>query len=277
MQRTLEINGEKYVKQGADFEAQKKSVFQFLGSEMQEALQNAEAIIAGGSVLSQFTHSEVNDVDVYFRTREQMVEAFIALTKDWTSVYLGHSERSITLKDRQTQINVQFIYFDFFDNAEAVFEVFDFTVCMAAVELRQNGQHELVLHPSFLGDVASRTLHFNNKTKYPYTSLIRTKKYADKGYKIGRGHLLAIAAACANKKITTWEEAKSQLGGVYGYEVDLQIDANEEFTQDKLHEVLTKIRDVSYVWNGGDYEQIYKELTGIDYNDWDARNEKDLL
>lgn len=277
MQRTLEINGEKYVKQGADFQRQIENTVGLLGVEMHDALVEAKAILAGGAVLSNFTHEEVNDVDVYFRSKESMTEAFIRVTKDWDTVYLGHTDKSITLKDRETEAVVQFIYFEYFENAEAVFEAFDFTVCMAAVEMHGENNYELVMHPQFLSDVASRTLHFNNGTRFPYTSLVRTRKYAEKGFKLGKGNLLAIGAACATKPITSWDDAREQLGGVYGYQISLQIDEQQEFTQQALHNVLTAIRENSYSWEPKNYEDIYKELTGIDYNDYDTRREKDLL
>lgn len=273
MQRTVEINGVKYVKQGSDFERQIANVSNLIGEEIGVALEKVGAIIAGGAVLSQFTHAEVSDVDVYFPSRQALIDAFLDITVDWTSVYLGHTDKSITLKDRETGATVQFIYFDYFKTAEQVFEAFDFTVCMAAIELKEDQEPELVLHPQFLSDVASRTLHFNNGTRYPYISLIRTRKYAEKGYQIGKGNLLAIGAACATKPISSWEEAKEQLGGVYGYQIDLQINDDKEFTQKALHEVLTNIREDSYIWQPHDYEDIFKELTGVDYNDYNARKE----
>lgn len=261
MERTIEINGVKYVKQGSDFEAQIDKTVDLLGFEMLEALVEANAIIAGGAVLSNFTHQEVNDVDVYFRSKESMLKAFIRLTRQWDSVYLGHTDKSITMKDRESDAIVQFIYFDYFANAEAVFEAFDFTVCMAAIELNE-GNYELVMHPKFLSDVASRTLHFNAGTKFPYISLVRTRKYKEKGYKIGKGNMLSIGIACANMPIKSWEEAKYQLGGIYGYVVDLEIDENTEFTVEKLHEVVTRIKDQKFSVNFTDYEDVIKILTG---------------
>lgn len=277
MDRTIEINGVKYVKQGAEFTQQISNVYKLIGEEIGVALQEANAIIAGGAILSQFTHAEVADVDVYFRDRESLVKAFVAVTKDWEAVYLGHTDKSITIKDRETETTVQFIYFDFFENAEAVFEAFDFTVCMAALEVHEHGNPELVMHPQFLSDVASRTLHFNNGTRFPYISLVRTKKYAERGYKMGKGNLLAIGAACATKPITTWEEARYQLGGVYGYNIDLHIEDGTPFTQEALHNVLTQIRDEDYSYAPSNYEDIFKQLTGIDYHDHNARSEAGLV
>lgn len=274
MDRTIEINGVKYVKQAADFKRQTEAVVDLLGLDMLEALSEARAILAGGAVLSNFTHGEVNDLDVYFRSKELLTKAFVKVTENFNSVYLGHTNKSITLKDRDTDTIIQFIYFEYFDNAEAVFEAFDFTACMAAVELNIEDKHELVLHPDFLSDVASRTLHFNRGTRFPYVSLVRTRKYAEKGFKLGKGNLLAIAAACATIPINSWEEAKYQLGGVYGYKIDLEVEQDTPFSQQAFHDVLTRIQDIQYTVNYHNYEEVYKELTGVDYYE---RNDVDII
>src|SRR5690606_23250806 len=108
-----QINGHEYVRQGSDFKHQSRQVVSMLGDDMFDALSKSSAIIAGGAVLSAFTQQEVNDIDVYFRSKHDLVKAFIKVTKDWDSVYLGHTDKSITLKDRESEAIVQFIYFDF--------------------------------------------------------------------------------------------------------------------------------------------------------------------
>lgn len=264
----LEINGATYVKQEADFQQQTDSVCNLLSNEFFVALSNANAIIAGGAVLSAFTHQPTNDVDVYFRSKEEMTKAFLELTKSWEGIYLGHTDKSITLKDKDSDIIVQFIYFDYFDNAQAVFDAFDFTVCMAAIELTPKSI-ELVTDQRFFSDVASRTLHFNSGTRFPYISLIRVNKYRERGYKIGKGNLLAIAMACAGYPISSWEEAKTQLGGVYGNQLELDVEHygewdEEQFTTSRLLELVTDIKERNFIHS--DYPEIYRELTGNEYH-----------
>jgi hypothetical protein len=260
MQDIIEINGEKYVKRGSEYNHQADKIIGLLGSDMYTVLSKYRAIIAGGAVLSTFTQQEVNDVDVYFRSKEDLRDAFVELTENWESVYIAHTDKSITLSDRDTNAIVQFIYFEYFDSAEAVFDAFDFTVCMAAVELGEKSQ--LVFHPRFFSDVASRTLHFHSNTRFPYASLARTKKYQEKGYKIGKGNLMAIGAACARNPIKSWDEARYQLGGVYGVEIDLKIQEGTEFSQEALHEVITCIKDDDRGIINSDYNECYKMLVG---------------
>lgn len=266
--RVITIDGEQYTKTNADYAAQTEAVIGALGEEMYSALSEAEAIIAGGAILSVFTHQPINDIDVYFKDKKSLADAFVKVTKEWGTVYLGHTDKSITLKDRETETIVQFIYFDYFKDAEAVFESFDFTVCMAAIELSEETNDVLTLGKDFLSDVASRTLHFNAGTKFPYVSLVRTRKYVDRGYKIGKGNLLAIAMACAEKRIVNWQMAKYQLGGVYGNQFELEVknygqEDEEPFTIDRLIELTTKVKETTTVHC--DYPEIYLQLTGKEY------------
>lgn len=267
--RTLTINGARYTRSDADYSQQIDRVCAMLGEEMYHVLTESEAIIAGGAILSAFTHQEINDIDVYFKSKESMARAFVRLTKKWDSVYLGHTDKSITLKDRDTNATVQFIYFDYFASAEAVFEAFDFTVCMAAIEL---GTLSFVSHQDFISDMASRTIHFNKGTRFPYVSLARTKKYQERGYTIGHGNLLAIAHACAQIPISSWEQAKHQLGGIYGDQIILAIEKDEAFSAERLHYLLTQVQEYKPI-NHSDYEAIFKELTGKSPNEINDVNE----
>jgi hypothetical protein len=229
-----------------------------LGEEFTDALIEADAFVAGGAVLSIFTDTPVNDVDVYFKDKISMAKCFAKVTKDYQNIYYSHTEKSITLMDTESGLIVQFIHFDYFQNAQEIFNAFDFTVCMGAVRLKTG---EVFLHDSFMSDVASRTLHFNNGTRYPYISLVRVKKYEEKGYKIGKGHLLAIANACAQTPITSWEEAKEQLGGIYGYEITAKLDSREEFSSDAFNKILTNLEERD--WDkmpSGDYDQLLVDL-----------------
>lgn len=273
LNRTIELDGIKYTRQGIDFEHQRDAVFKLLGDEMLQALCTSRAIIAGGALTSVFSHKEVNDIDVYFRSKEDLLTAFLIATKDWDGVYLSHTDKSITIHDKDTTTTVQFIYFDYFADAEKVFEVFDYTVCMGAIEMGEDlDKSQVVLDPRFLQDIASRTLYFNKGTRFPYISLIRAKKYQERGYKIGKGQLLAIGMACAEKQITNWLTAKHQLGGVYGSEIDIKVKENGPFTIDKLFEIVNAIKDGDRVWIASDYRDIFFELTGIAYDDWKVRD-----
>ena len=272
MEDKITINGEEYRKTNMvfDFKPQMKKVLNQLGDVVLEACSEAGAMIAGSALTSAFTHQDIKDIDIYFRDKESMTQAFLKVTDDWENVYLGHTDKSITIRDLESGATVQFIFFDYFNDLQSVFSAFDFTVCMAGIDLKDG---TLQMHPQFLSDIASRTLHFNDGTRFPYISLIRTRKYQDRGYKLSKGTILAIANACAQWKISNWQQAKEQLGGVYGDEIDVKVGENVEFSQQALNELLTSIpEERSFTVNLSDYELLYKELTGKDLHDRDKND-----
>lgn len=256
---TVIVNGDTYVRSSQKYQRQIDKVYSMLGEPFLLNLKEHNAIIAGGAVLSAFTNKEIHDIDVYFRSFEDMKNCFFGVTKDWVEIYLSHTDKSITLTDKETKTVVQFIHFDYFATPQDIFNCFDFTVCMAAIEVQNDS---LVLHEDFLTDVASRALRFNNGTRFPYISLLRTNKYGDYGYTIGRGQTLTIADACARMPINSWEDAKHQLGGVYGHEIEIQIEDGVEFSQEALNKVLTSITDGRPWLPRGNYDQLVKELNG---------------
>lgn len=273
MEDTIEINGVAYARSQAQFDKQVEKVMDQLGDYTKDVLQTTNAIIAGGAVLSAFTNQEIKDIDIYFQNEEALTEAFVLLTRDWDNVYLGHTDKSITFSDRDTGARLQFIHFEYFETPEEVFEAFDFTVCMGAIKLSTEKQPQLVLHKDFIGDMASRTLRFNQGTRFPYISLIRTRKYQEKGYHIARGGLLAIAMACGYIPLDSWEKAKEQLGGVYGDAVEPQIDNESPFTPEALFDIISEINEPETPLAGidTDYDRVWNRLTGTIYGTDEAK------
>lgn len=181
--------------------------------------------IAGGAILSLVTKQPIADYDVYPKNSQGLSNALAELMHDHSSFVVNMSDRAITFKvndvtDREgNRMIVQIMIFDWFETAEKIFEFFDFTVCMAAFECDQN---DYVFHSEFYPDVASKTLRFNPKTRYPLASLIRTSKYRTKGYQIGKFEFAKIAIAVANSGVPkSWEELEASLGGVYGRQISL--------------------------------------------------------
>lgn len=258
---TVVVNGETYVKSSQKYERQVNTVCAMLGETFLLGLKEHNAIIAGGAVLSAFTNKEIHDIDVYFRSFEDMKACFFAVTNNFTEIYLSHTDKSITLCDKETKTLVQFIHFDYFDTPKQIFDCFDFTVCMGAIEVLTDS---VVLHEDFLTDIATKTMRFNPGTRFPYISLLRTKKYREYGYSIGKGQSLAIATACSRLPINDWETAKDQLGGVYGHEIELQVEKETEFTDEAFYKILTDITETRIFNPKGDYEALVKKLKGED-------------
>lgn len=187
-------------------------------------LKSYHVIIAGGCITSLFTNKEVNDVDVYFKSKKDLSDFLYGeMQSNWV---ISHTDKALLFKYDNKKI--QAIYFNFYQTAEEIFDAFDFTVCMGAYDF---DKEEFVLHDDFLKHNASKILRFNSNTAFPIVSALRVSKYVNKGYYISKSEYLRIMLTIANKNISTYEELKSQIGGMYGENYDnlLEPKDSEEF------------------------------------------------
>lgn len=191
------------------------------------------AFAAGGAVTSVFTGKEINDVDVYFKSRKAF-EAAVASAYDEGWWCIAASKRAVTFSDNGGA-PIQFMHFDFFPTAQDIFNAFDFTVVMGAYDFDTS---EFVFHDDFLKHNSQRFLRFHPGTRYPLASATRVLKYQDRGYTIGKGDILKIALASRKVKIDTWEDLKDQIGGAYGEKVVLAGEG-QEFSLDAAIAALT--------------------------------------
>lgn len=201
----------------------------------------AGAYLAGGAITSVFTNQPINDADVYFKTEHAFQEA-VASAYDNNYWCVDVSKRSVTFSDNG-RIE-QYMHFGFFPTADDIFKAFDFTACMGAYDYDAK---ELVLHPDFLKHNSQRFLRFNPGTNFPLASATRVLKYQGRGYTIGKGDILKIALACRTAKIDSWSELKDQIGGAYGYKVELAGE-DQPFSIEAAIEALTVAEDGTELW-----------------------------
>ncbi|WP_312405271.1 hypothetical protein [Rhizobium sp.] len=186
----------------------------------------AGSFVAGGAVTSVFTGKAINDVDIYFKSREAF-EYAVADAYENGYWCVAATKRAVTFVDNGGA-PIQFMHFDFFPTAQDIFAAFDFTVVMGALDFDTG---EFVFHDDFLKHNSQRFLRFHPGTRFPLASATRVLKYQDRGYTIGKGDILKIALAGRKVKIDTWEELKDQIGGAYGEKVVLAGE-DKEFSLD---------------------------------------------
>lgn len=176
------------------------------------------AMIAGGALTSIFTGQPINDVDMYFKAKEDFIRAVERAYED--GLWCVHaSDRSVTFA-RGNEV-IQLMHFDWFADAQAVFDAFDFTVCMAAYDF---DSEKFIFHDDFLKHASQRYLKFHSGTRFPFGSLLRTIKYRERGYTLGKGDLIRIALCCHRVPLESWEDLAAAIGGQYGERVNLTTD-----------------------------------------------------
>ncbi|PKA40421.1 hypothetical protein CWR43_27970 [Rhizobium sullae] len=234
------------------------------------------AFAAGGAVTSVFTGKPINDVDVYFKSREAF-EYAVAQAYDGGSWCVSSSKRAVTFSDNGGTPQ-QFMHFDFFPTAQDIFNAFDFTAVMGAYDFDIS---EFVFHDNFLKHNSQRFLRFHPGTRYPLASAVRVLKYQDRGYTIGKGDILKIALAGRKVKIDTWEDLKDQIGGAYGEKVVLAGEG-QEFSLDAAIAALTTDEEGRDLWTANDNEaqpgsaiELQKKIAEMKGEQFDASRYED--
>ncbi|WP_313132604.1 hypothetical protein [Anaerocolumna sp.] len=214
------------------------------------------AIISGGALVSLLTGAEVNDYDVYFKTKEAVltvstyyVDKFneshktSAIIKDengkikifiqskgvageddetepvipeeteqvaqeqqekpkYRPVYL--TSNAITLSDK-IQIVIRF-----WGEVEEIHKNYDFAHCTCSWSSWDNN---LVLPQKALECIINKELHYIG-SKYPLCSIIRTRKFLERGYTINAGQYLKMCLQLNEFNLHDIEILKDQLVGV---------------------------------------------------------------
>lgn len=234
-----------------------------LSDHLQDILRKHKCIIAGGSVTSAFTQTDINDIDVYFRSKESLIEALKEMEKVGDDIFsFGReyiikyvSEKAVLFIDLDTRQDVQFIYQDFYDSPSAIFHNFDFTVNMGAIVLGDDIEDDiLVMTDDFVKHNLQRKLVLNKNTLYPVISALRVNKYKAKNYEMSGIEYLKLMLCISALELNTWEDFKEQLGGVYGLQNDYVLEGL--FSIDFALEMLENAYEVNGVISGIKHKRL---------------------
>ncbi|MED1665701.1 hypothetical protein [Brevibacillus laterosporus] len=208
-----------------EFKFEKSKLYNYLGKELVGELKRTKAYIAGGTITSLFCNREINDLDVYFRNEESMIDFLESLWDETGTYVVSLTKKSILLLKNSLQI--QLIHDRMYESPKEIFKAFDFTVCMGCYDFDTDS---FILHEDFLRHNAQRQLTFNPDTLYPVVSALRVQKYEDKGYEISKTEFLKIMLSCMKLEINSYDELKNHLGGMYGINLDKVFDETKEFS-----------------------------------------------
>lgn len=200
-------------------------------------LKQYNVFIAGGMITSLFTRADINDVDIYFRSKADLARfLYEEMNHNWV---LSQTKKAFLFKVDGKAL--QTIYFRFFEDAEQIFDTFDFTVCMGTYDF---ATEEFVLHPDFLKHNAQRMLKFNANTAFPLISALRVEKYKNKGYYISKPEFMRILLMVQNLEISDYDALERQMGGMYGesYEHIFQNQSQQDFS---IASIVDRLKDLT--------------------------------
>ena len=221
-----------------EYSFEKSKLYNYLGDYLVGLLIEHKAYIAGGTITSLFCNREINDIDVYFRSKEDCT-SFIGEIYNNSCLMTHTNKATLFIRgEGNTPVKLQLIHFGFFENVAKIFEKFDYTVCMGAFDFVTE---EFVLHSDFIKDNCSRILKFNSNTAYPIISFLRIQKYEEKGYKISKSELIRVLLTCLTLNLNSYEELGEQMGGMYGINYDKIFKGCTDFS---LESAIEKIKNL---------------------------------
>lgn len=204
-----------------------------------EIFEECEVILAGGAINSLFTNSEIHDLDLYFKSKEDLFKFVYEMYNNISSIQYHITDKSLTFCINN--VLIQCIYFEYFNDIQDLFHSFDFTICMGAFDFKSNN---FIFNKRFFKDNASRKIVINNTTAFPIVSGIRLEKYFNKGYTIDYKEMLKLFLNISKLDLKDYNTFKSQIGGMYGNSFNncLNVNDNEEFSIDLM---LDKIENLN--------------------------------
>lgn len=228
--------------------------------DFEDYFKISNAIVAGGCITSLFTASEINDVDVYFRSKEDLSRFLCAaFSTEMGYLKLMHmTNRSVLLSDHNG-LKIQLIVYKFFDSVQDVFNAFDFSVNMGAYDFKEDN---FVLDERFMRHNAQRYIEINAKTDYPLISVLRVDKYREKGYRISKPQMLALLLRVSTLEMDSWDDALDHLGGMYGIDPEKLFDRTKDFS---LEEAISQLQaletvDGKFIPNDPSFKDLAENL-----------------
>lgn len=240
-------------------------------------LASRDVFVTGGAIASLLSGDEINDYDLYFKTKE----AALAVAKYYADKYLDEYKNSVLvetyeftgitglkeerirlLKDKNPMImlenhgeyeprcftptaislkNIQ-IVFRFYGTPEEVHRTYDFVHCTNVYEYAQD---RLTLNADAMYSILSKTLIYHGSL-YPICSILRTRKFIARGWTITAPQMLKMIIQTKDVNLQDRETLFDQLVSVdalYFQEFFARISNNEDIDLTTIAELMEEAFD----------------------------------
>ena len=160
-------------------------------------------MIGGGFIRATIAGEKPSDIDIFGPDKDTLKAAAMALALK-RSARLHESDNAFTIL-APPRIPVQFIYRWVFDHPAALIGTFDFTICQAALYIKEcpleNSESTVrkwdsVISEDFYRDLAARRLVYAHPLRNEDAggSLMRVRKFLTRGYNIQAQSLAGVCA-----------------------------------------------------------------------------------
>ena len=157
--------------------------------QMDKFMVGHRGFIAGGCFKNLFSHEHIKDVDVFFRSYEDFLDASIALveSEDFEATYESKNVRAFRHIKSNTVVE---LVCSIYGSPEEVISQFDFTVAKFAYykELERNSDgdevwvYKAVYHKEFFEHLHLKRLIIDDNIPKPMSTFERMLRYRKYGY-----------------------------------------------------------------------------------------------
>jgi len=163
----------------------------YFNNSIFKLISGVKCWVAGGCIRSYFANEKINDIDVFFRTQDDLDKAKILLKNIPGMNEFFENENCIKYElNNKKKID---LVKRFYNGITETLSNFDFTVTCAGI----TSEGEFFRHTDFFIDLSSKRLAINS-VPFPISTLGRLQKYIKRGYTACSGTFLEIAKACSN-------------------------------------------------------------------------------
>ena len=155
-------------------------------------IKNHGLYLAGGFVRECIAHGEIQDIDLFSKSTNQLNQAADDLHNSRPDSAVFNTRNAITVLT-PSRVPVQFITRWTFDKPEDCARSFDFTVCQGVIWF-SDYEWRSSIHPRFYTDLAARRLFYTSPERNEDAggSLLRVMKFLKRGYNIQPASLAAV-------------------------------------------------------------------------------------
>lgn len=183
--------------------------------------------IAGGALTAIFSDQKINDIDIYFLTKEDFDKFYEKASsldspnpEELYFIKTFRSQNAISFKvgvDYRESLYTRWIKVQliqkYVGSPSEVIKKFDFTICMASFYPGFTSEN-WYLDDRFLPDLAAKRLVYTSTSDYQISSLHRLGKYYDRGFRAPASSLIKLAFKIHSTELKTYADLKDQLEGL---------------------------------------------------------------
>jgi hypothetical protein len=182
-------------------------VLRHVPRDVRELMKNHGHFLAGGFIRETIAGGKISDIDLLGPSKEVLRSsaAFLATAR---AVKAHFTDNAITIV-AAPRAPVQFITRWLYNEAQPLVESFDFTVCQAVIWWENRGWASMTAD-DFYPDLAARRLVYTFPVREEDAggSMMRVRKFLQRGYTIQADSLGGVIARLANK--VRWSESHTE-------------------------------------------------------------------